>query len=192
MRFVVSGNQEQEVNFIARDIRCRLKNDPDLRAGDILVLAQRLGSYKEVIPHFFDRYQLPYYLDADVKMNDHPLSLLLENLFRPVREFDYDRLMKIFKSGLFQWDDQDDFLQALDYFENYLLAVAPNEEQWRQGPFKQPAPYDQDQISEDLIKTDRLLEKMRTYILTVLDDFKKTFHDLKIISRLYLHSMIFC
>lgn len=179
MRFVVSGNQEQEVNFIARDIRCRLKNDPDLRAGDILVLAQRLGSYKEVIPHFFDRYQLPYYLDADVKMNDHPLSLLLENLFRPVREFDYDRLMKIFKSGLFQWDDQDDFLQALDYFENYLLAVAPNEEQWRQGPFKQPAPYDQDQISEDLIKTDRLLEKMRTYILTVLDDFKKTFHDLK-------------
>ncbi|AZZ61075.1 ATP-dependent helicase [Oenococcus sp. UCMA 16435] len=177
-KIVVTSDREHEIDFVARSIRQRLVNDPKLRAKNILVLAQRLGEYKNIIPKIFDRYDLPYFLDKDIRMSDHPLASLIENLLGPFNEFAYDRIMKIFRTGLFSWQLKDDFQTALDYLENYLLANNPKEKAWRQEEFQLIQISDEQDLSNDQKidrQINRLINQMHHFILEILDDFQDKF-----------------
>lgn len=61
MKVCVLSDQAHEIDFVARSIRQKLLADPSLRAKDILLLAQRLGDYKNIIPAIFKRYDLPFF-----------------------------------------------------------------------------------------------------------------------------------
>ncbi len=177
-KIVVSSDQEHEIDFVARSIRQRLVDNPKLRAKDILVLAQRLDGYKNIIPKIFDRYDLPYFLDKDTRMSDHPLASLAENLLGSSNEFAYERIMKIFRTGLLSWQLEDNFQTALDYLENYLLANNPKEKNWRQEEFQLIQISDEQDLNDDH-KIDRqinaLINRMRLFIIKILDDFQEKF-----------------
>lgn len=178
MKVCVLSDQTHEIDFVARSIRQKLLADPSLRAKDILLLAQRLGDYKNIIPAIFKRYDLPFFLDKDTRMSDHPLSLLLENLFATTEEFSYERVMRIFRTGLISWAQPQDFQEALDYLENYILANNPTDKNWREDRFQLIKIMDEQDLTTDS-QTDQAINdsinQMRLFIVAILDKFKKTF-----------------
>lgn len=172
------SSQENEAAFVARSIRRKLVDDPTLRARDILVIAQRLDNYKDILPHFFQRYDLPYFLDSDTRMSDHPLASVLESLLTPSAEFDYERVMRILKSGLFQWESETNFQDSLDYLENFVLAANPKEALWRNGDFQYVAISDEQDVAKSDPQDQRInqmVNQMRVYIVQLLDSFKDRF-----------------
>ncbi|OIL65769.1 hypothetical protein ATX29_10205 [Oenococcus oeni] len=111
-------------------------------------------------------------------MSDHPLASLAENLLGSSNEFAYERIMKIFRTGLLSWQLEDNFQTALDYLENYLLANNPKEKNWRQEEFQLIQISDEQDLNDDH-KIDRqinaLINRMRLFIIKILDDFQEKF-----------------
>jgi len=72
-----------EIQEVARRVRQLLVSEPELRLRDILILARDLTPYTAHIPEVMSQFDLPYFLDNDQPMANHPLVELLLNLLLP-------------------------------------------------------------------------------------------------------------
>lgn len=184
-----------EIQEVGRRIRRLLLADPSLHLRDILILARDLTPYTDHIPEVMAQLDLPYFLDADQKMANHPLVELLLNLLVPTNErLQYHNVMAILKTSLLRpTQDQHlvpeaEFFDAVSYFDNYLYANRPFESRWRH--FDQPfalftvAADEQDDeatIAQADQQINRRIETLRHFILKAFDDLQARFDSAKTI-----------
>ncbi|OQJ81344.1 ATP-dependent helicase, partial [Leuconostoc pseudomesenteroides] len=125
-----------EIQEVARRIRRALQQDPSLHLRDILILARDLGPYQSHIPAVMAAFELPFFLDTDVTMMNHPLVELILTLLSP-QKFNYQNVLAILKTGLLcptidgKSVASDEFFDIVGYLDNYLYAYRPYESTWR-------------------------------------------------------------
>lgn len=105
-----------EIEGIAREI-CHLKEDGYINR-DIALNFRDINPYLPYIKEVFPLYNIDYYLDDPVSLQNDPLFHYAGALLRLVTEgWSYSSVFSLAKSGLFPMSAQD-----CDEFENYCLA----------------------------------------------------------------------
>ncbi|CDX66753.1 PD-(D/E)XK nuclease family protein [Leuconostoc citreum] len=183
----VAENTMVEIQEVARRIRQLLVAHPDLRLRDILILARDLTPYTGHIPEVMQQFDLPYFLDTDQKMTNHPLVELLLNLLRPAKErFQYQQVMAILKTGLLRpytegsLVPEGDFFDIVSYLDNYLYANQPFERTWREldHPFTLfTVSEDEDDEDSRVVLDDktvnRRIETLRRFVIDAFDSLQQ-------------------
>ncbi|BAX73182.1 PD-(D/E)XK nuclease family protein [Leuconostoc mesenteroides] len=177
-------NPITEIKEVARRIRRSLVDDPTLHLRDIIILSRDLTPYQAHIEAVMSQFELPYFLDMDVNMMNHPLVELILNLLAP-NKFQYQTMLAILKTGLLRPTfenkivSHDEFFDIVSHMDNYLYAYRPYESRWRDfsRPFKlfQVTRDDDDtEISEDE-KVNNRLEYLRHFIVEAFDELDDGF-----------------
>jgi len=106
-----------EVEETARDI-VRLLRDEKLRYRDIAVLTGNLGGYEKIIDAVFSEYEIPFFIDRKVDINNHPLTRMILSMFDVfIDNWSYEAVFSYLKTGLTNVEMHD-----IDKLENYVLA----------------------------------------------------------------------
>jgi ATP-dependent helicase/nuclease subunit B len=131
-RVIDAENLSTELQFVGRDIRRRLQEDPTLKLRDILILARDLNAYQPLIAAIMPAMELPYFLDVDRSMKTHALVSVIQDLVQPATYFQRDVLMRIAKSGLLRPENVPtaEYFDVLAHLENYVIARRPFEKAW--------------------------------------------------------------
>ncbi|WEV54929.1 exodeoxyribonuclease V subunit gamma [Leuconostocaceae bacterium ESL0723] len=180
----VAENSVTELEEVARRIRRSLAADPSLRLKDILIVARDLDPYTTQIPTVMDQFDLPYFLDNDLKMANHPIVELVTNLLKPKNQlFYHQNLLAILKTGYVRPHQgpeavaEDEYFEAVDYLENYVLGHQPSAQRWLD--YRQPfALYELDRnddetdLSSDAV-VNRRINIIRQFIGSALQDFEQ-------------------
>ncbi|MDY5163259.1 PD-(D/E)XK nuclease family protein [Leuconostoc falkenbergense] len=167
-----------EIQEVARRIRRALQQDPSLHLRDILILARDLSPYQSHIPAVMAAFELPFFLDTDVTMMNHPLVELILTLLSP-QKFNYQNVSAILKTGLLRPTidgksvASDEFFDIVGYLDNYLYAYRPYESTWRQFDrpfqlFQVTRDNDETEISQDQ-KINQRLEFLRRFVVKSFD-----------------------
>ncbi|MFT8714310.1 MAG: PD-(D/E)XK nuclease family protein [Leuconostoc pseudomesenteroides] len=173
-----------EIQEVARRIRRALQQDPSLHLRDILILARDLGPYQPHISAVMAAFELPFFLDTDITMMNHPLVELILTLLSP-QKFNYQNVLAILKTGLLRPTvdgklvDSDEFFDIVGYLDNYLYAYRPYESTWHQFDrpfqlFQVTRDNDETEISQDQ-KINQRLEFLRRFVVKSFDQLDDGF-----------------
>ncbi|MFV0560800.1 MAG: PD-(D/E)XK nuclease family protein [Enterococcus sp.] len=133
LRIWSAENPTEEVRHLAVEIR-RLISETDLRYRDIQVLTKNMGLYGNLIRPIFQEFAIPYYIDEEQMMENHPLVEWIKSLFSLDRYYyRLDDVMRFYKTELFipQTEESDladwatareQFRKKIDLAENAALA----------------------------------------------------------------------
>lgn len=122
----IASNPYVEIENIAIDIMKKVR-DENIRYKDILVTSRNIESYKPVIRMVFERYNLPYFIDAKTDLAIQPLVSLVMSLLEVCnRNFMKDNVITYLKTGLSNIEDFND----IDMIENYVLRYGINGSKW--------------------------------------------------------------
>ena len=115
--------QKEELELVARSIRQKLHDNPDLSYKHFRILLGDVASYQLSLKTIFDQYQIPFYLGRSESMAHHPLTQYVESILRLKRyRFRQEDLINLLRTGLYT-----DLSQAeIDAFEQYLLYLGIN------------------------------------------------------------------
>lgn len=96
----------------------RLLRDEKLRYRDIAVLTGNLGGYEKIIDAVFSEYEIPFFIDRKVDINNHPLTRMILSMFDVfIDNWSYEAVFSYLKTGLTNVEMHD-----IDKLENYVLA----------------------------------------------------------------------
>ncbi|ORO53336.1 ATP-dependent nuclease subunit B [Streptococcus oralis subsp. oralis] len=115
--------QKEELELVARAIRQKLHDNPDLSYKNFRILLGDVSSYQLSLKTIFDQYQIPFYLGRSESMAHHPLTQYVESILRLKRyRFRQEDLINLLRTGLYT-----DLSQAdIDAFEQYLRYLGIN------------------------------------------------------------------
>ncbi len=153
-------NIHSEIEAAAADIR-RLCRDHDMRYRDIAVVMRNLADYDQLIEVIFTQYEIPYYIDKKVDINNHPLVRLITSAMDIfIENWSYESVFRYLKTGLIGISEE-----HIDILENYVLACGIRGSQWtREEDWN---------MSTSLIPTDRKSERDEQ-LLTMVNTTRKT------------------
>lgn len=127
-------NATEEVRQLAVEIR-RLVSEEHYRYRDIQLLTKDMGLYGNLLKPVFKEMAIPYYIDEEQLMENHPLIEWINSLFSLDRYgYRLNDLMRFFKTELFMdevseridletWrKKRNQFREKLDVTENVALA----------------------------------------------------------------------
>jgi ATP-dependent helicase/nuclease subunit B len=140
------GNPEEEVRQIAAKIRGLISEqtgDRKLRYRDIQILTLEPEIYHQYIPTIFKEYDIPFYIDEEQLMAQHPLVEFLNACFACIdygyRLNDIFRLLRteLYLPRVYQEQSEwltarDAFRQLVDITENQALAHNFQGKDWTQ------------------------------------------------------------
>ncbi|MGX7162821.1 PD-(D/E)XK nuclease family protein [Enterococcus massiliensis] len=118
-------NPEEEIRQIGVEIRKLVAENPQIRYKDIQLLTAEPDLYGQLIPSIFKELDLPFYLDRDWYMAQHPLVEFLQSLFA-IQRYNYrlQDILRLLKTGLFLPHDleenQPEWQQAQTLFRDYI------------------------------------------------------------------------
>ncbi|MFD1672215.1 PD-(D/E)XK nuclease family protein [Agrilactobacillus yilanensis] len=127
LTLTVADNPYQELEQVALTIH-QLVTDQGYHYQDFLILTKHLADYETVLKPIFEQFELPYFNDLQIPMQDHPLLAFLTSLFAvDQNNFRYTDIMRLLKTELLVKVDSEVFTKAafrqmLDITDNYLLA----------------------------------------------------------------------
>ncbi|NLB77477.1 MAG: helicase-exonuclease AddAB subunit AddB, partial [Clostridiaceae bacterium] len=158
-----------EIEATASEI-IRLCRDHNMRFRDITVVTRNLPAYEKLVEIIFSDYEIPYFIDRKVDINNHPLVRLLQSMMDIfIDNWSYEAVFRYLKTGLTGIDQS-----SIDKLENYVLACGIRGSYWTREK-----PWD---MSSELIPKDRLLDEnqreldeindIRSIIITPLLDFR--------------------
>lgn len=90
-------------------------------------------SYKKNIKMIFNKYKIPYFLDDEKKITNHPLVEMITSLFNIIiYNFQYEHIFRYLRTGIFDILDtpfitKDD----IDLIENYVLKYGIKGDKWK-------------------------------------------------------------
>lgn len=106
-----------EIEATASDI-IRLCRDHHMRFRDITVVTRNLPAYEKLVEIIFSDYDIPYFIDRKVDINNHPIiRLLLSMLDIFIENWSYEAVFRYLKTGLTGIEQS-----GIDKLENYVLA----------------------------------------------------------------------
>lgn len=115
--------QKEELELVARAIRQKLHDHPELSYKNFRILLGDVASYQLSLKTIFEQYQIPFYLGRSESMAHHPLTQYVESILRLKRyRFRQEDLINLLRTGLYT-----DLSQAdIDTFEQYLRYLGIN------------------------------------------------------------------
>ncbi|GMA70464.1 ATP-dependent helicase/deoxyribonuclease subunit B [Leuconostoc litchii] len=184
LKAFAAENPITEIKEVARRIRASLAENPELHLRDIIILARDLTPYEAHIKAIMAQFDLPYFLDVDINMMNHPLVELILNLLGP-NKFNYQTILAILKTGLLRpisdnkLVSRDEFFDIVSYMDNYLYAYRPYESKWRDFSrefklFQVTRDNDDTEVSKDE-KINHRLEYLRHFIVDAFDELDQGF-----------------
>lgn len=109
--------QKEELELVARSIRQKLHQDPELSYKNFRILLGDVESYRLSLQTIFNQYQIPFYLGRSESMAHHPLTQFVESVGRLKRyNFRQEDLINLLRTGLYTDLSQEE----IDSFEQYL------------------------------------------------------------------------
>lgn len=166
----INSNLYSEVENIAIDILKKVRNE-NYRYENILVATRNVESYKPIFKMLFERYGIPYFIDAKTDLSMQPLiSLVLAILDIASKNFQTESIITYLKTGLSNISDFND----VDVIENYVLKYGIKGLKWLQE-WK----YDNEETNK---KINIIREKVVTPIVNFMSklDKKKTVRELTV------------
>lgn len=168
----------QEVEQMARQIRQEVARG-EHRYRDYLLLARDLGPYQNIIPAVFSRFEIPFFMDADLSMGEHPFVAFLDQLLDLSNGLTLNRVMTLLKTELLRPEavSLTDYREALALTENY--ALAKNMAGWRwqdQTPWqfdRQTLDMDDDVVRERVEAKDAQIELVHQQMSQTVVPFLK-------------------
>ena len=109
--------QKEELELVARSIRQKLHQNPELSYKNFRILLGDVESYKLSLQTIFNQYQIPFYLGRSESMAHHPLTQFVESVGRLKRyNFRQEDLINLLRTGLYT----DLAQEEIDRFEQYI------------------------------------------------------------------------
>lgn len=185
-------DKQTEVSAVSSYIR-KLVATQEYRYNDFLILARNLSEYSSFIESFMENNEVPYFIDLQKKMANHPFKRLVDLLFavygRGMQEDDVISLLRtellipeVFKDNL------TGFRQAVDLTENYALANGIGKKAWLGDKFKPNVKLDVkvDQVKIEEYQQINIIKDYLKQLYQQLDKFLGTSHSsLECASLLY-------
>lgn len=115
-------SKQSEILHVANKIN-QLVVEEDYRYNDFLVVSRKIDEYKNVLQPYFDRNNIPFFIDEADTMSHHPLVELVQSLLLIVkRNFRYEDVMRLLKTELLipDFDETSSDKETLLSFQNAL------------------------------------------------------------------------
>ncbi|MFC6323263.1 PD-(D/E)XK nuclease family protein [Companilactobacillus baiquanensis] len=174
-------NKQTEVSAISTYIR-QLVATQNNRYKDFLIVARDLGQYRSFIESFMEVNDVPYFIDLEKKMTDHPFKKMIDLLFKILnRGMQSSDVISLLRTELMlpvEFESTAKFRDAVDLTENYVLATGITKRNWLGDDFKPDADLDKD-IDTSVIEKYHLINIVKNFVknlFTKLDEFFKTDH----------------
>ncbi len=177
-------NPTEEIRQLAVEIR-RLVSEENYRYRDIQVLTKEMGLYANLIQPIFNEMAIPYYVDEDQLMENHPLIEWINSLFALDRyAYRLTDIMRFFKTELFicphddtldltSWQTlRNEFRTKLDMTENVALAYNYQGNYWTKEKDWQFVSYDYEaEQLEDVQRLENQSNEMRRFFKEMVPPF---------------------
>ena len=113
----VYDTPRREIEGVAYRINMLVK-EGGYRYRDIAVISGNLEGISVQTEQIFEKYEIPFFLDASIPVKNNPYINSLEYLLRIVKEnFSYDSVFAFLKAGIIKSLDEND----IEILENYVL-----------------------------------------------------------------------
>ncbi len=123
-----SRNRFEEIQIIANRIHVMVSNN-NWRWRDIAIICNDITSYQPHIKQQFKQIEIPYFIDQNRSIMNHPLIRFILSTFDIlVQGFRYDHIVSYIKTGLTTLSIEDG--EAL---ENYALKYGISGNQWKRA-----------------------------------------------------------
>lgn len=120
-------NHYREVECVA-DMICRLCRTEGYKFSDFLILSREPERYNGIMPGIFERRGVHVFLDTRRSIASKPMIKLISGVLDiAAKGCSYERVMEIARTGLLDLTNN-----AIDMFENYILATAPSHAMWQE------------------------------------------------------------
>lgn len=160
--FFSAVNRRVEVEEVAKRIY-QLVHQQGYAYSDIAIYTGDIEGYGELVAPIFNKFAIPFFLDAKESMLYHPLMTMLYHLFDFLTHgWSQENLFTLIKTGLFMdvskfkkgqsfYQEYQNHQQQVDQLENYCLARHMTKKDW---------------LSRDLWKYERYRGLGRDYVRT--------------------------
>lgn len=165
--FIFSGRTKyDEADFVCRTIR-RLVCESGYKYGDFAVVTRNEETYRGIIDVFFEKYEIPYFMDLREEIDAKPLMLTVIYALEAVNSnFSSESIFKYLKAGLTGVAADDIF-----ELESYCLFWGITGKRWLSDFTANPDGYAQ-MAAEDEEKLAKL-NGLREEIITPIAELKK-------------------
>ncbi|WP_164506056.1 PD-(D/E)XK nuclease family protein [Companilactobacillus insicii] len=176
-------DKQTEVSSISTYIRQMVANQ-GYRYKDFLILSRDLGQYSSFIESFMENNEVPYFIDLQNKMTDHPFKKMIDLLFawinRGMQSSDVIALLRteLLIPNIFDKEGISVFREAVDLAENYALANGITRRGWLGKDFAPEAKLDSE-VDAEKIRDYRLMNVVKNYaafLYTELNSFFESEH----------------
>lgn len=151
-----AGDYYEELSYVAKQISLLVKEN-GVRYRDVNVIAGNLQAYRIALTGVFKEYGIPYYVDEQISLYDHPLIKFIKDLISvAIKNFDMDCVLQTASSGILIEDKK-----KSDAFASYCNAFAVTRRSIKE-PFTEDSPY----LKE--------AEEVRSKIVTLASKFLKS------------------
>lgn len=185
-------DKQTEISAISTYIR-QMVALQGYRYQDFLIVARNLSEYGSFIESFMENNEVPYFIDLQKKMANHPFKRLIDLLFAIYNKgMQEDDIISLLRTELLIPEEFNDniegFRQAVDLTENYALANGLTKRAWLGDAFRPNVKFDPkvDAVKIDAFKQINLIKTFIAKIYQQLDRFLKADHNsLDSVSFLY-------
>lgn len=139
-----ADSRQNELAQVGRKIRAMVATKhenaaDDYHYRDFLIMTRHLDSYKTMLAPTLQQLEIPYFVDLQRSMADHPLVELIGALFElEENQYQYRDIMRILKTELIlplvdgKPMDRKAYRQAVDLTENFVLKSGYSGRRWTQ------------------------------------------------------------
>lgn len=171
VQFYLALNEYKEADLVAAKIR-DLVEKKGYRYREIVVVSRDLELYRDCIEMSFEKYEIPYYLDARKDITTNPLIRLADLSFVCAEQgFSSQKILSLLKCGLSPFT-----YEEISYLENYVYLWEIEKQGWMQeftySIYGVNPPRNE---QEEIEQKERLLllNRMRTYVVEHLGAFRR-------------------
>ncbi|PMD70746.1 PD-(D/E)XK nuclease family protein [Companilactobacillus nuruki] len=170
-----STDKQTEVSAVGGYIR-RMVARQNYRYKDFLIVSRNLSEYSSFIESFMENNEIPYFIDLQKKMANHPFKRLIDLLFALKNGMQEDDVISLLRTELLIPDEfKDDiigFRQAVDLTENYALAHGIGQRSWLGGEFKPMVKLDPE-VDQIKINEFEQINLIKNYVKNVYSQLKR-------------------
>lgn len=153
-------NPMQEVHYAARSIRKLVREG--YRYSEIAIISGNMEAYRDVLPHIFQEYEIPVFMDSRRAVFSNPYVELLRALMDLFRQ---DQMLpgifRVLRTGLCDLKEEE-----TDLLENYTMAAGMKSH----GRWKHAFDWTPEGFTEEQSKQ---CEQMRIYLMNTLEEARK-------------------
>lgn len=156
----------EEASYVGRTIRSLIQNG--YRYQEIAVITGDMAAYADVLPHIFQKYEIPVFIDSRRAIFSNPYIELLRAILELFRQDAMaPGIFRCLRTGLCGYPAEE-----IDLLENYALAAGiKSHARWNRKFDWIPEGFSQEQCEK--------CEEMRTAILEPLEEARKVLRSVK-------------